>query len=142
MNAKAKSLGMTNTSFSDPTGLTSRNVSTPRDLFNMVSAAHHYPEIHQFSTSQQYSFISNITGNELVYRNSNPLTYYDGWNIGVTKTGYIREAGKCLVMQTVINGSPVVIVLLNATGKENRVGNAKLIKEWMESSPYALLNAG
>jgi D-alanyl-D-alanine endopeptidase (penicillin-binding protein 7) len=142
MNQKARDLGMQHTHFNDATGLNSGNVSTAHDLSLMVSAAHRYPEIHQFSTSMHYTFVSNVTGTELAFRNTNPLTHSNDWNIGVSKTGYISEAGKCLVMQALINNAPVVIVLLASSGKHTRVIDAQRIKRWMETDPNALLNAG
>jgi D-alanyl-D-alanine endopeptidase (penicillin-binding protein 7) len=142
MNHKAQTLGMKHTHFNDATGLNSGNVSTAHDLSLMVSAAHRYPEIHQFSTSMQYAFVSNVSGNELVFRNTNPLTRHNDWHIGMSKTGYISEAGKCLVMQALINNAPVVIVLLASSGKHTRVLDAQRIKRWMEADPQALLNAG
>lgn len=132
MNDKARQLGMMNTHFYEPTGLDSKNTSTAHDLSLMVSAANRYPEIHQFSTSLQYSFISNITGNELIFRNTNPLTRSHNWNIGLSKTGYISEAGKCLVMHATINEAPVVIVLLDAISHQARINDAQSIKKWME----------
>lgn len=142
MNRTAQSLGMVNTRFADPTGLTSSNVSTANDLIRMVQAAHNYPTIREYSTSEGYNFISNVSGRESVFHNTNPLVKNEGWQIGVSKTGYISEAGKCLVMQATINDTPVVIVLLDSAGKLTRVGDANRIKRWLETNPGAKLKAG
>lgn len=142
MNQKALMLGMKQTRFNDSTGLNSGNVSTLHDLSLMVAAAHQYPEIQQFSTSLQYTFVSNITGKELLFRNTNPLTHSNEWNIGVSKTGYINEAGKCLVMHATINDAPIVIILLDSVGQHTRVADAQRIKKWMERDPIAQLQAG
>ena len=137
MNKKAHQLGMTHTQFYDPTGLSKRNVSTPHDLSLMLTAAHLYPDIQQFSTSIEYSFHSNLTGKQLVFRNTNPLTRNDNWDIGVSKTGYTSEAGKCLAMHAIVNNTPVVIVLLDSVGGQTRVADAQRIKRWMESERTA-----
>ncbi len=132
MNIKAQSLGMKDTHFEDPTGLTSNNVSTARDLAKMVVAAHRYPLIREFSTTSEATV--DVGGRELAYRNTNPLVKSAVWDVGVSKTGYIHEAGKCLVMQARVADKPVVIVLLDSSGKQTRVGDANRIKHWMEST--------
>ena len=132
MNIKAQSLGMRDTHFEDPTGLTSNNVSTARDLAKMVVAAHSYPLIREFSTTSEATV--EIGGHELAYRNTNPLVKSAAWDVGLSKTGYIHEAGKCLVMQARVADKPVVIVLLDSSGKQTRVGDANRIKRWMEST--------
>jgi D-alanyl-D-alanine endopeptidase (penicillin-binding protein 7) len=142
MNRTAQSLGMANTHFEDPTGLTSQNVSTATDLVKLVQAAHRYPEIRAYSTSEEYSFVSNVNGREYTFHNTNPLVKSDSWEIGLSKTGYISEAGKCLVMQATIESTPVVIVLLDSAGKLTRIGDANRIKRWLETSPGAKLRAG
>ncbi len=131
MNIKALSLGMRDTHFDDPTGLTSSNVSTAHDLAKMVVAAHRYPLIREFSTTSEATV--DIGGHELAYRNTNPLVKSAAWDVGLSKTGYINEAGKCLVMQARVADKPVVIVLLDSSGKQTRVGDANRIKRWMES---------
>ncbi|TJZ73868.1 D-alanyl-D-alanine endopeptidase [Chitiniphilus eburneus] len=141
MNDKARELGMVHSRFFDATGLTPNNVSTPRELARMVVAARQYPEIHHFTTSSEYSFVSNISGRELQFRNTNPLVREGDWNIGLSKTGYTNEAGRCLVMQATINGSPVVMVLLDSAGKYTRIGDATRVRKWLETSPYARLHA-
>lgn len=132
MNNKAQSLGMQNTRFEDPTGLTSNNVSTAHDLAKMVGAAHRYPLIREFSTTSGATV--EVSGRELEYRNTNQLVKSSAWDIGLSKTGYIHEAGKCLVMQARVADKPVVIVLLDSAGKLTRVGDANRIKRWMESA--------
>jgi D-alanyl-D-alanine endopeptidase (penicillin-binding protein 7) len=132
MNFKAQALGMRDTHFEDPTGLTSNNVSTARDLAKMVAAAHRYPLIREFSTTPEATV--DVGGRELAYRNTNPLVKSAAWDVGLSKTGYIHEAGKCLVMQARVADKPVVIVLLDSAGKQTRVGDANRIKHWMEST--------
>lgn len=132
MNIKAQALGMRDTRFEDPTGLTINNVSTARDLAKMVVAAHRYPLIREFSTTPEATI--EIAGHELAYRNTNPLVKSAAWDVGVSKTGYINEAGKCLVMQARVAQKPVVIVLLDSAGKQTRVGDANRIKRWMENT--------
>ena len=133
MNAKARELGMDSTQFFDPTGLHSDNVSTAQDLVKMVMAAQNYELIHQYTTSQ--SHIVNVDGRRtLRFNNTNPLVRNASWDIGLSKTGYISEAGRCLVMQANILQRPVVIVLLDSWGKRTRVGDAVRIKNWMENA--------
>jgi len=131
MNQKARDLGLTETRFSDPTGLTPENVSSAHDLAKMVDAAHQYPLIREFSTSEEYQVA--VRGRSQIFRNTNALVRNDGWNIGLSKTGYISEAGKCLVMQVWLNNKPTIIVLLDSWGKLTRIGDANRIKRWVES---------
>ena len=133
MNAKARDLGMLNTQFLDPTGLNSSNVSTAHDLVKMVAAACNYPLIHQYTTSASHS-VDGRGGREIQFRNTNPLVKNASWDIGVSKTGYISEAGRCLVMKATINQRPVIIVLLDSWGKNTRIGDANRIKRWMENT--------
>jgi D-alanyl-D-alanine endopeptidase (penicillin-binding protein 7) len=133
MNTKAHVLGMDNTKFYDPTGLDSDNVSTAQDLVKMVSAARYYPLIHQFTTSTSHS-VAGLRGRTVRFHNTNPLVKSASWDIGLSKTGYISEAGLCLVMEAKINQRPVIIVLLDSWGKRTRVGDANRIKRWMESA--------
>ncbi len=132
MNVKAQALGMKDTHFDDPTGLTSNNVSTAHDLAKMVVAAYRYPLIREFTTTSDSTV--GIGGRELAYHNTNPLVKSAAWDVGLSKTGYIHEAGKCLVMQARVADKPVVIVLLDSAGKLTRVGDANRIKRWMEST--------
>jgi len=132
MNAKASVLGMENTRFLDPTGLNTGNVSTAQDLVKMVSAARNYPLIHRYTTSASHS-VDGFGGREMRFSNTNPLVRNVSWDIGVSKTGYISEAGLCLVMEATIDQRPVIIVLLDSWGKHTRVGDANRIKRWIES---------
>lgn len=132
MNKKAHALGMYNTRFEEPTGLSSNNVSTAHDLARMVAAAARYPEIRGFSTTAEARV--DLKGRIREFHNTNALVRSDNWEIGVSKTGYISEAGRCLVMQARVAERPVVIVLLDSNGKMTRVGDANRIKRWMESA--------
>jgi D-alanyl-D-alanine endopeptidase (penicillin-binding protein 7) len=133
MNAKAQELGMSNTKFFDPTGLNSDNVSTAQDLVKMVAAARNYSLIHQYTTTGTHA-VDGWGGRELRFNNTNPLVRNASWEIGVSKTGFINEAGRCLVMEATINQRPVIIVLLDSWGKSTRIGDANRIKKWMESA--------
>jgi len=135
MNAKARVLGMQNTRFFDPTGLDSDNVSTAQDLVKMVAAARLYPLIHQYTTSTSHS-VEGLRGRPVRFSNTNPLVRNASWDIGVSKTGYISEAGLCLVMEAKIKQRPVIIVLLDSWGKHTRVGDANRIKKWMEKVSF------
>jgi D-alanyl-D-alanine endopeptidase (penicillin-binding protein 7) len=130
MNAKAKSLGMTSAFFGDPTGLDPRNVASPRDLARMVSAAYDYGVIRQFSTQQSYDF--NLGSRVLRANNTNSLVRNGSWNIGLSKTGYINEAGRCVVMQAQVNQRPAVIVLMGGSSSQSRAGDATRILSWLQ----------
>ena len=131
MNNKARELDMQNTRFLDPAGLNSNNVSTAHDLVKMVAAARDYPLIHQHTTTVSHS-VDGWRGREMRFVNTNPLVKNASWDIGVSKTGYISEAGRCLVMEATISQRPVSIVLLDSWGKNTRIGDANRIKKWME----------
>ena len=135
MNAKAKALGMTSTHFVDPTGLSSDNVASPADLAKLVIAASHNATIREFSTDPDYSV--TVGRREIEFRNTNTLVKNPTWDIVVQKTGYITEAGKCLVMKAVIEGRSVVIVLLDSFGKYTRIADANRIRKWMENTRLA-----
>jgi D-alanyl-D-alanine endopeptidase (penicillin-binding protein 7) len=131
MNDKAQSLGMTATRFVEPTGLSSDNVASPEDLSRLVMAAAQNPTIRDFSTDTEHSV---RVGRRMVeFRNTDALVRNPAWNIIVQKTGYITEAGRCLVMQAVIGGRDVVIVLLNSFGKYTRVADAVRVRKWVEA---------
>jgi serine-type D-Ala-D-Ala endopeptidase (penicillin-binding protein 7) len=132
MNRKAVELGMTSTHFNDSTGLSRENVSTAEDLAKMVAAAYRFPVIQQYTTLTDHTVRSN-RGRMLAYHNSNGLVRSDDWNIDVSKTGYISEAGRCLVMQARISATPVIIVLLDSWGKYTRIADANRVKKWVES---------
>jgi D-alanyl-D-alanine endopeptidase (penicillin-binding protein 7) len=140
MNQKAHALGLTDTRFHDATGLTAANVSSPRDLAKMVNAAHQYPLIREFSTTSEGEF--SIAGRPQQFRNTNTLVKSPAWEIGLSKTGYINEAGKCLVMQAWLNNKPIIIVLLDSWGRMTRIGDANRIKRWVESASLARPAAG
>ena len=131
MNAKARSLGLGETHFEEPTGISSNNTSTARDLARMVDAAHHYDLIREYTCKETTIRIGHRTKQ---YRNTNHLIRNPRWQIGLSKTGYIDEAGRCLVMQSEVAKRPVLIVLLDAQGKLTRYGDANRIKKWMEGS--------
>ena len=133
MNAKAKSLGLTETRFKDPTGLSSGNVSSARNLAQMVNAAHSYRLIREFTTREEA--VIHAGRRTLAYHNTNRLLRSPRWQIGLSKTGSIDEAGRCLVMQAHVAQRPVLIVLLDAQGKQTRFGDANRIKQWMEGAP-------
>jgi serine-type D-Ala-D-Ala endopeptidase (penicillin-binding protein 7) len=134
MNTKAKQLGLNASRFVDPTGLAPGNVASPNDLAQLVSAASGYEQIRDFSTTAALHVKLAETGHELGFINTNALLRTDGWTIGLSKTGFINEAGKCLVMQATIASKPVVIVLLDSWGRYTRMGDANRIKKWIESS--------
>lgn len=134
MNLKAKKLGMTNSRFVDATGLSSGNVATARDLAKMVAASNNYAAIREFSTTTQHAVSPGNKRGQLQYVNSNSLVRNQNWDINVSKTGYLSEAGRCLVMQAKISGQPMVIVLLNSWGKNTRIGDANRVKKWIESN--------
>jgi D-alanyl-D-alanine endopeptidase (penicillin-binding protein 7) len=133
MNRKASELGMRDTRFVDGTGLSGDNVSTAEDLARLLAAAYRYDRIRQFTTDDAYT-VGLANGGTLEYRNSNRLIYNPEWRIGLSKTGYISEAGRCLVMQAVIAQTPVLIVLLDSWGTLTRIGDANRIRRWMESN--------
>ncbi|HUX73386.1 MAG TPA: D-alanyl-D-alanine endopeptidase [Steroidobacteraceae bacterium] len=131
MNAKAKALGMSHTHFADPTGLSSDNVSCPADLAKLVIAASRNPTIRTFSTARHFAV--RVRRRSVEFRTTDRLVANPAWKIIVQKTGFINEAGQCLVMETVIEGRRVVIVLLDSFGKYTRLADAARIKRWMES---------
>jgi D-alanyl-D-alanine endopeptidase (penicillin-binding protein 7) len=137
MNAKARRLGMTSAHFVDPAGLSCDNVASAEDLSKLVIAASENPVIREYSTDPGYAV--RVGRKMLEFRNTNALVNNPTWNIIVQKTGYITEAGRCLVMQAVIQGRTVVIVLLNSVGKNTRVADAVRIRRWMEAK---LLTSG
>ncbi len=135
MNAKAKALGMRSAHFVDPAGLSSDNVASAEDLAKLVIAASQNTTIREYSTDRGYTV--PIGRRRLEFRNTNSLVSNPSWNIIVQKTGYINEAGRCLVMQAVIQGRNVVIVLLNSVGKNTRVADAVRVRRWMEAHQSA-----
>ena len=141
MNQKAQALGMTDTHFLEPTGLDARNVSTAHDLALMVNAAYGYPLIREFTTSDLHEVpAADRRHSKAVtyYYNSNRLVRDSDWDVGLSKTGYIGKAGRCLVMQATIAAKPVIIVLLDSLGKVARVSDANRIKHWLEGPDLAM----
>src|SRR5262245_9143477 len=139
MNAKAAALDMTESRFVEPTGLSPANVSTAADLAKLVRAAHEYPLIREFSTKDRASVaVWTAAGKPtrpLAYGNTNGLVRSKYWDIELSKTGYISEAGRCLVMMVRLAEKDLVVVLLDSWGKQSRIGDANRIKKWLESGP-------
>ncbi len=131
MNQKARTIGMTDTWFADPAGLKVDNVSTAADLALMVSAAGGYPLIGQATTTRRQEVRPYSSRGPLAYGNTNRLLKNASWDIGLSKTGYINEAGRCLVMQANIEGEEVSIVLLNSFGKLTPFGDSNRLRKWM-----------
>jgi len=143
MNTKAAALGMTHTRYADPTGLTPENVSTASDLAILVNEAAKYPLVREFSTTPSHYVDLQQNGRMLGFNNTNGLVKNSGWDIQLSKTGYIREAGKCLVMLANIASKPFVIILLDSSGKYTRQGDAQRVRHWLETGEtLALPTAG
>lgn len=132
MNQKAKVLGLKHTAFVDSSGLAVSNVSTARELATLVRAAHQYPLIRQFSSARAHDFVFIKGLPATTYDNSNALTREAGWNISLSKTGYIRDAGWCLVMMTRIDDKPVLIVQMGAPQSHHRLDDARALRRWIE----------
>jgi len=130
MNAKARFMGLSNTYFADPAGLSCSNVSSAQDLAKMANVAYKYPLIREFTTHEETMIQSGR--HKLTFRNTNHLLRNSRWQIGLSKTGYIDEAGRCLVMQAYVAQRPILIILLDAPGKMTHFGDANRIKQWME----------
>jgi D-alanyl-D-alanine endopeptidase (penicillin-binding protein 7) len=135
MNAKAAELGMRDTHYVEPTGLSVENRSSARDLAMLAAAAYQRPLLRELSTSQGYTLESGRR--VLQYRNSNRLTSDPNWNIGLQKTGYISEAGRCLVMSARLAGRQVIMVFLDSADKASRIGDAQRVRRYVESVAYA-----
>ena len=133
MNAKARELGMHDTRYVEPTGLSSLNQSSARDLATLVSVAYQRPLLRSLSTSPSHQL--ELGHRTLEYRNSNRLIRDPDWDIGLQKTGYISEAGRCLVMQTRVAGRQLIMVFLDATGKLGRAQDAERVRRWVEAQP-------
>ena len=136
MNAKAKLLGMTDTRYVEPTGLSSRNQSSARDLATLVNVAHGDPLLRELSTSPGYEVA--VGQKTLQYNNTNGLVKNPSWDIGLQKTGYISEAGRCLVMQTQVAGRKLIMVFLDSAGKFSRLGDAERVRHWVQTLPSSL----
>jgi D-alanyl-D-alanine endopeptidase (penicillin-binding protein 7) len=140
MNAKARALGMTQTKFDDPSGLSSSNVSSARDLAKLVAAVSRDPVISTFSTLTSHEI--RVGKQRLEYRNTNLLIGKPDWTIQVQKTGFTNDAGECLAMQAMIGERPVVMVFLNSFGKLTRTADARRVRKWMEKQPPVSSLAG
>jgi len=134
MNKKAGQLGMANSHFADPAGLHVENTASARDLMKMVTAANEYSLIRQAGTTQRKEVHPYAKRGPLVYGNTNRLLKNKNWDIELSKTGYINEAGRCLVMHATIEGEPVSIVLLNSFGKLTPFGDSNRLRKWMLAS--------
>ena len=132
MNRKARALGMNDTHYVEPTGLSSRNQSSARDLATLVKAAHEVPLIRELSTSPEY--MVEVGNRNVQFRNTNGLVKSPEWEIGLQKTGYISEAGRCLVMQAKMAGRHLIMVFLDSAGKYSRIGDAERVRRWITAS--------
>ena len=133
MNAKASALGMRSTSYVEPTGLSSKNQSSATDLATLVSYAHGNPTLRELSTSPGYDV--EVGNRTLRFNNTNRLVKSPAWDIGLQKTGYISEAGQCLVMQAKVAGRKLIMVFLDSAGKLSRIADAERVRHWVESNP-------
>ena len=140
MNAKAKALGLTQTHYVDSSGLSPGNVSSAQDLGKIVTAASRYEVIKEYSTTRAVNVTLPDSKRKMTFVNTNGLVRASDWNIGLSKTGYISEAGKCLVMQAMISNQPIVIVLLDSWGRLTRIGDANRIRKWLEKNPSKLVS--
>jgi D-alanyl-D-alanine endopeptidase (penicillin-binding protein 7) len=131
MNAKAKALGMKSSRFADATGLSNANVASPRDLVKLVNAASSNPTIRDYSTDAELTV--RVGKYQVQYRNTNSLVRKDDWDVVVQKTGFTNAAGQCLVMKTIIEDRPVIMVLMNSFGKYTRVADARRVRKWLEA---------
>ena len=137
MNLKAKDIGMTDTRFVEPTGLSSKNQSSAKDLVTLVQTAHREPLLRDLSTSD--SHVVDVGRHSLIYKTTNRLINNPSWEIGLQKTGYISEAGQCLVMQTKIAGRKLIMVFLDSAGKLSRIGDAERVRRWVEAKHRAVV---
>lgn len=136
MNAKARLLGMFDTHYVEPTGLSSQNQSSAKDLANLVKSAYQQHTIRELSTSTDYAV--QVGARHLQFRTTNSLVRSPSWDIGLQKTGYIVEAGRCLVMQAKMAGRKLIMVFLDSTGKYSRQGDAERVRKWLEAAPRQL----
>lgn len=134
MNDKARALGMRHTHFVEPTGLSSENVSSPRDLVKLLRATSRQPLIHQYTTDDKET-VDIGHGRTLLYQNTNRLVKRDDWDIRISKTGFINEAGECLVMLVRIGQQDLAIVLLDSQGRYSRIGDAVRVRSMIEKNP-------
>ncbi|MBI4124079.1 MAG: D-alanyl-D-alanine endopeptidase [Betaproteobacteria bacterium] len=132
MNAKAEALGMSDTRFVEPTGLSPQNVSSARDLAQLVRAANNYPLIREYSTRERGTV--QVFKRPLSFGNTNRLVRSSHWDIDLSKTGYISQAGRCLVMRVHLASKDLIVVLLDSWGRQSRIGDANRIRKWLESN--------
>ena len=144
MNQKARALGMDDTHYVEPTGLSSRNQSSAKDLAALVKVAHEVPLLREYSTSRDATVA--LGRRQVAFHNTNGLVRSGSWDIGLQKTGFINEAGRCLVMQASLAGRKLIMVLLDSTGKYSRIGDAERIRKWLtntgSSQPQAQVLTG
>ena len=133
MNNKARQLGMRNTRYYDSTGLSTRNVSTARDLAKLITAAYRQPLIRQFTQDTNKEMRFSTPAYSLMFNNTNPLVKNPDWDVRLSKTGYTDEAGRCLLMRAKPDRQELAIVLLNSVGKRTPVGDANRIRKWLKS---------
>jgi serine-type D-Ala-D-Ala endopeptidase (penicillin-binding protein 7) len=141
MNAKATALGMSHTHYVDSSGLSPGNVSSAADLGKLVAEASRYDLIREYSTTEAVNVTLPDSKRKLAFVNTNRLVGGSDWQIGLSKTGYISEAGMCLVMHAIVANQPVVIVLLDSWGKLTRVADAQRIRKWLEKNPTKFASA-
>jgi len=141
MNAKAVELGMLKTTFVDPTGLSVDNRSTAADLVRLVRAASQYPQIREYSTTRYFTAQFRQPRYRLAFGNTNVLVHRDSWGVGISKTGYLSEAGRCLVMLFELDGKPLVTVLLDSLGTRSPMGDAGRIKRWLTTGAGGSVDA-
>ena len=140
MNARAQQLGMHDTRYVEPTGLTSANESSAQDLAVLVAAAYQNPQLRQLTTSPSHEV--EIGRRTLQFNNTNGLVKSPEWNIGLQKTGYISEAGRCLVMQARVAGRKLIMVFLDSAGRYSRIADAERVRRWVETLPHVSTVAG
>ena len=140
MNAKAHSLGMAETHYIEPTGLSSDNHSSAEDLARLVKVAHEVPLLREFTTSKEATF--RVGRREMAFHSTNGLVREGKWDIGLQKTGFINEAGKCMVMQAELYGRKLILVFLDITGRTPRVADAERVRKWLGSNPEVLQHEG
>jgi D-alanyl-D-alanine endopeptidase (penicillin-binding protein 7) len=140
MNRRARELGMLDTFFVEPTGLSPKNQSSARDLAILAKAAHEHRIIRELSTSPEQ--VVEIGSRALQFRNTNGLVRNPEWQIGLQKTGYISEAGRCLVMQAQLAGRHLIMVFLDSAGKYSRIGDAERVRRWVSTALVPAAAAG
>ena len=139
MNAKAQALGMKDTRYVEPTGLSSKNQSSAKDLATLVAAAYTEPQLRKLTTSPGHAV--EVANRTLQYNNTNRLVHNPSWDIGIQKTGYISEAGQCLVMQAKVAGRKLIMVFLDSSGKYTRLADAERVRRWVESRPVVAVDS-